>query len=95
MRGTSVIDVLPADPDWADIAAVVACCRSAVSSMWAVSHLVSAMGVELHLLGYHSVWPHPRCVKEWASHQQDDVMRPPPADDFVEVATRLAEALAA
>jgi hypothetical protein len=95
VAGTDVIDVLPDEPDLADLAAVIACCRAVISAQWTISHLTSAMGVELHLLGYHDVWPHPRCVREWASHQEDDAMQPPPVDDFVAVATQLAEALAA
>ena len=87
--------MLPDAPDLADVAAVVSCCRSVISAQWTVSHLVSGLGVELHLLGFHDVWPHPRCIQEWAHHQQDDCMRPPPPDDFAETATRLAEALAA
>jgi hypothetical protein len=58
------------------------------------SHITSGLGVELHLLGFHDVWPHPRCVKEWLGHQEDDAMLPPPTDDFPEVARQLAEALA-
>jgi hypothetical protein len=70
------------------------CAGAVVSAQWTVSHLTSAMGVELHL-SFHDVWPHPRCVQEWAHHQQDDCMRPPEPDDFVETATQLAEVLAA
>ena len=87
VEGTDVIDVLPAEPDLADVAALIGNCRAVVSAQWTVSHLTSAMGVELHL-GFHDVWPHPRCVQEWAHHQQDDCMRPPEPDDFVETATQ-------
>ncbi|MGC1411822.1 MAG: hypothetical protein WA864_23085 [Acetobacteraceae bacterium] len=92
---TDVIDVLPDEPDIADIAAVVACCRSVISAQWTVSHLTSGMGVELHLLGFHDVWPHPRCTQEWAHHQQHGTMQPPPPYDFTAVAEQLAVVLAA
>jgi hypothetical protein len=92
---TDVIDILPDTPDLADLAAVVACCRSVISAQWTVSHLASGVGIELHLLGFHDVWPHPRCSREWAHHQQHGTMQPPPPDDFTAVAEQLAVVLAA
>jgi hypothetical protein len=58
-EATKVLDLLPAAPDWAETAALVACCRAVVTVDTAVAHLAAAMGAQTHiLLGAFCVyWP--------------------------------------
>ena len=56
---TKVHDLLPAAPDWAETAALVACCRAVVTVDTAVAHLAAAMGAQTHILlgAFCMYWP--------------------------------------
>ena len=49
IAGTPVLDVLPANPDWFETAALVKACRCVVAVDTGVAHLAGALGVPLHL----------------------------------------------
>ena len=49
MAGTPVLDVLPANPDWFETAALVKACRCVVAVDTGVAHLAGALGVPLQL----------------------------------------------
>lgn len=49
IAGTSVLDALPAAPDWAETAALVMACRCVVCVDTGVAHLAGGLGAEVHL----------------------------------------------
>jgi hypothetical protein len=49
VAGTDVLDVLAANPDWFETAALAKACRCVVAVDTGVAHLAGALGVPLHL----------------------------------------------
>ena len=53
IAGTSVLDVLPPNPDWAETAALVMALRCIVCVDTGVAHLAGGLGAPVHLLMHH------------------------------------------